>query len=1547
MKRFLLLVVTFLFASKAALAQSNPTGNDNQGSVTAPGGTYSVTPNASQINAYTGDATRVVEDLHVPSVSPVGLDWIRYDSTRIGVGTQWMGNGGFWRYSFQWDFSVQYNPQTQAAQSVQVIYPDDTYNIFTQTSPNVWTSTSAVTDYIVQNGTTFSLVNSKNFTYTFVQGTQTNYGDYYLSTITDNRGQVTRFTYGTDPNGYGYTYPTYITEPGGRYIKINYTDYMIKRVQTVFSGGGNTNIVPAGSGTTVTPQTNGNSNTVYGYVPYISSVSTSDGRTVTYSYTTTNTQTVDNEPGETITTTFYYNAMTKATYSDSTAATYTYSNPNPIELLTASDVRASGNVPNIEYSYYSGASVPSGDVSSTSETTGGSTITTVSVDGGDSQSPVVTYPDGSLYNYAINAGGLASSVENSLSAFNDFAYSSSNGTWTTTTTDANGNPVAITRTPDGKLLTRVWPKVGSEPTNPVETWTYDDNDTGSLISYTDTLGHTVTLTRDQNTELVTKVAYPDGTNESFTYNSFGEPLTHTRKNGKTENFTYDSTGLLQTEQDAAGNTTSFTYDSNYRVSKITDPRTNSTSFTYDDFGRTKKITHGSDGTYQSFTYDTVGDLLTKTDENGNTTTYTYDAFQRVLTMKDALNRTTTYAYDPKTPTNKSPITTTLPSGKKVTASYVAGWGYQANSVTTAAGTSSASVTQYTYDPAGNINSIIDPLSHKTQFTYDARERKATAEDPAGNTSMFYYDDACNLLSEVTPAGTSAMTYDHMNRMLTLNDAKNQKTSYSYDPEGKLFTFTDPNSHVYSYGYDNDERQLSTKYPDSSLASVTYDSAGNVATSTTRDGKVQTITSDARNRPTYASWNDGVTLAVTTAYDSASRITSVSNSNSAVGYTYDAANDVLSETQNVTGLGAKVVTYTYTSDAVLNTLTYPDSTKLTYGYDNANRVSSITQGASTTVVGYTYDANGNRTNKNLANGVNSTLTYDNAERLTSISDLTPSPTAGTLLQKFQYGYDSMSRRTYVKRDNGVGDVYGYDADSQLTSVKYNCTNPDTTPTNPSETTTFTYDPSGNRTQTVDSLNGTTNCTPTSDNQYSAVGGNSATYDGRGNLTSLAGCNYTYDAQNRLTQYTDNLSNSVTQAYDPLGRCVKRVADGVTTYFVYDNAWRNLVDYNSSGTQVNRYVNGPSPNEIVTKTDNSSNVYYYHTDGLGSITKLTSTAGALLEQYSYDVYGKTTIRNSSGTVLSSSSYNNRFMYTGAEYVSPTGLYSMRDRFYSPSLGRFIQPDPIGHSGDNYNIYRYCGNGPTNATDPSGENPGIGITIALNTNGGGGGGSMTDPYGDITDYNTGGLGSPDLGFPTDPQVNYNADGSPEINMSGYPSDSTIQGIQGAQSTGNSTGVPVAGTSSPLDPVEDFFGKIWALPATIIGLIAGGIDYIAGVLLDTDPQVNIANNAIQFTNLPFGVPDSAVTLGNSQLFTRQGSPDELTYANYLNDGSETDWGTHEEAHTYQYEVLGLLFVPVWLIEGGETRYSPASGLPSPNPLERQADLYGEGRGGFWPMQW
>ncbi|MCC5834615.1 MAG: RHS repeat-associated core domain-containing protein [Opitutales bacterium] len=160
---------------------------------------------------------------------------------------------------------------------------------------------------------------------------------------------------------------------------------------------------------------------------------------------------------------------------------------------------------------------------------------------------------------------------------------------------------------------------------------------------------------------------------------------------------------------------------------------------------------------------------------------------------------------------------------------------------------------------------------------------------------------------------------------------------------------------------------------------------------------------------------------------------------------------------------------------------------------------------------------------------------------------------------------------------------------------------------------------------------------------------------------------------------------------------RPYNGETTFLVYDE-WSLIAEYDASGQLKARYVHGLRIDEVIL-TVNDHGTFFHHHDALGSVTQLTDVNGVVVESYQYDVYGNVTIFDGSDDFLETSAINNRFLFTGREYLPELGLYDYRNRIYSADLGRFVQTDPIRFDAGDVNIYRYVFNNPLRWVDPMG--------------------------------------------------------------------------------------------------------------------------------------------------------------------------------------------------------------------------------------------------------
>jgi RHS repeat-associated protein len=142
----------------------------------------------------------------------------------------------------------------------------------------------------------------------------------------------------------------------------------------------------------------------------------------------------------------------------------------------------------------------------------------------------------------------------------------------------------------------------------------------------------------------------------------------------------------------------------------------------------------------------------------------------------------------------------------------------------------------------------------------------------------------------------------------------------------------------------------------------------------------------------------------------------------------------------------------------------------------------------------------------------------------------------------------------------------------------------------------------------------------------------------------------------------------------------------------------------------FLHGPGIDEplAVSRFGTGGGTFVYHADGLGSIATLTDNSGTPAQTYTYDSFGQ--------IVDQTGSAPNPYTYTARELDPETGLFYYRRRYYDPSLGVFLQTDPVlglMTRPTSLHPYAYVLNNPTTLTDPNGQIPpqvGLAVTGAI---------------------------------------------------------------------------------------------------------------------------------------------------------------------------------------------------------------------------------------------
>jgi YD repeat-containing protein len=450
----------------------------------------------------------------------------------------------------------------------------------------------------------------------------------------------------------------------------------------------------------------------------------------------------------------------------------------------------------------------------------------------------------------------------------------------------------------------------------------------------------------------------------------------------------------------------------------------------------------------------------------------------------------------------------------------------------------------------------------------------------------------------------------------------------------------------SYTFNSDNRQATVTDGNGTVNSSSYDANGNVLGETYGTG-AGTITCP------------GVTsqVSICYSYDANGNTTSMIDSTGTTSYTYNALDQLSSETvpgqTTFTCTGTSVIaSECYSYDPAGNLLTKQDAHgTITYTYNPDDSLATL-KDRLLAQTSFNYNPDGTLQSEVFPNGVTQSMTYNVLGQLETIGGKQGTSTRTSY--SFTHTNPSNSQVTsliFTMIDTAnTTTTYGYDATNSLTAGTQKDGGGATL-----NTYGYGYDSAGNlNSKTINgtqtTINYNANNLPTS-----ATGGMTASYsyNGQGDLTSrtVNGVNSTF-GYNNAGQLT-NL-NGTAMTYTGTGE-TQRIGAGSNTYQYEAGGLKNQT-VGGTGTDFTTLPDG----SIISETF-SGNTYYYLSDGLGSVAALTNSGGNIADQYAFDPMGNVT--STSGSV------SNPFTFQGGIYDSVNKLYYMGSGYYDPATGQMI--------------------------------------------------------------------------------------------------------------------------------------------------------------------------------------------------------------------------------------------------------------------------------------
>ncbi len=844
--------------------------------------------------------------------------------------------------------------------------------------------------------------------------------------------------------------------------------------------------------------------------------------------------------------------------------------------------------------------------------------------------------------------------------------------------DRNGNTLDFIRENNGQLI-----RISSL----YVTLSFGYNQEGFVSAVRDHVGRVWNYTYDESHRLI-EVQDPMGGITRYVYGeTFLEEIIDP-SGVVILNVTYASNGRVESYREE-GIVYSYAYSPN-RVIK-TDMVGDKTFYGIDNWGAIRAITY-PDGTMTREEYHDDTSIIT--DEGGNTHIRVFDNRHRLIREVHPDKSVTLYSYK-----GNNPYPTIINREEKIT-THVYDERYNKLSTTYSDGTTES----FSYDDRGNQITLIDRAGVSTSYGYNDLGQRIRVSDALGGITQYVYDALGNNTTIIDPEERiTQFEYDTLSRLISITDNAQKTIFFHYDKAGRKSALVDPLGNTTRYLYDENGFLKTEIAPNGAQKHYRY-VQGLLISITREDGATYAFSYDKKRHRLSKSIGDKTTHYT---YDTLGNLLTIDDGVNTVEYVYDVNANVLLER-----LGSDSISFAYNPDRTKRFIGYADA-HYRMVRDESGNLSEIRKGLESYAL--QYDPLGNQTDISFPNRLSQKSQFDPLGRIAkrSFGDNEP----------LSYLYDKSSR---IVMKNTI--QYRYDEAGRIAA---------------SADENYRYDEVGNLLRgecTIDPLSG--RLMVQDDTRFS--------YDRLGRLiekhSPTTKTTYAYDVEGFLIQYkrhsispvipdpvrpepveglfvhgsTSSPRTEITFTYDPLGRrLTKHYKDDVTEYHhrylyagdnivaIYDNDTDELlatllhdegIDTPLSISLYDKEVlssyelESMSEDERYLHTQSLIRTYYYHRDHQNSIIALSDKEGKIIESYRYDPFGLITHRTKTVETY------NPYGYTARERDTDD-LYYYRARYYDPSIGRFITPDPIGFLGGDTNFYRYVGNDPVNFTDPSG--------------------------------------------------------------------------------------------------------------------------------------------------------------------------------------------------------------------------------------------------------